>query len=123
MKAITFGALVFAAVVSFGIPVQAQSSTTSTQEGEASSLAGTSLVGVDNRNSQNDFANFFGAIQPENTQSSGTQQNSTTPVQFNETLTLPDTPVFLQPAQQNISGNDGVQVQVDLSGLDRPTKK
>ena len=124
MKAITFGALIVAAaIVSFEIPAQAQSSRTSNSSGEASSLSGTSLVGIDNRSAQDDFANFFGVINA-GSQSSTTPQNQSSPIQFNETLTLPDTPVYLQPAQQTISGgNDGVQVQVDLSGLDRPTRK
>ena len=125
MKAITYGALIVAAaIVSFGMPATAQSLRTSTPQGEASSLSGTSLVGIDNRSAQDDFANFFGAINPGNNQSSTAQQNSASPVQFNQTLTLPDTPVFLQPAQQTVGGgNDGVQVQVDLTGLDRPAKK
>ncbi|RUT07923.1 hypothetical protein DSM106972_021830 [Dulcicalothrix desertica PCC 7102] len=121
MKAITYGALIVAAtIVSFGMPAIAQSSRTSSPQGEASSLSGTSLVGIDNRSAQDDFANFFGAINPENSQPSAAKPNSASPVQFNQTLTLPDTPVFLQPAQQTIGGgNDGVQVQVDLTGLDR----
>lgn len=125
MKAINAGALVVAAaIVSFGMPVTAQSPRKSSPQGEASSLSGTSLVGIDNRSAQDDFANFFGAINPQNNQPSGTQQNSASPVQFNQTLTLTDTPVYLQPAQQTIGGgNDGVQVQVDLTGLDRPAKK
>lgn len=124
MKAITCSVLVVAAAyVSFGAPAQAQSSGSNSQ-GEASSLSGTSLVGIDNRSAQDDFANFFGMIRPEKTQPSAGQQNPASPVQFNETLTLPDTPVYLQPAQQTIGGgNDGVQVQVDLTGLDRPAKK
>lgn len=125
MKAINAGALVVAAaIVSFGMPVTAQSPRTSTPKGEASSLSGTSLVGIDNRSAQDDFANFFGAINPQNGQPGAAKPNSASPVQFNQTLTLTDTPVYLQPAQQTIGGgNDGVQVQVDLTGLDRPAKK
>lgn len=124
MKAITFGALgVAAAIISFGMPAQAQSSRTSKPQGEASSLSGTSLVGIDNRSAQDNFAEFFGIFTPGNTQPSANQKNPARTPQFNQTLTLPDTPVYLQPAQQSLGGNDGVQVQVDLSGLDRPAQK
>ncbi|BAZ17685.1 hypothetical protein NIES4071_95650 [Calothrix sp. NIES-4071] len=123
MKNIIFGALaVTAAIQSLVMPAQAQSSR-SNSTGEASSLSGTSLVGVDNRSSGDDFAKFFGLINPENTQPSTTQKNPATPIRFNQTLTLPDTPVFLEPVQESLGGTDGVQVQVDLTGLDRPAQK
>jgi hypothetical protein len=122
MKAITFAVGIAAVIVGLAMPAQAQSSKTPSQ-GEASSLSGTSLVGIDNRSTEDNFANFFGVINSGSTAPSSSPNRTATPVQFNQTLTLPDTPIYLQPAQQSIGGNDGVQVQVDLSGLDRPAQK
>ncbi|MBF2063761.1 MAG: hypothetical protein IGS39_04935 [Calothrix sp. C42_A2020_038] len=115
MKAITFGALIITAtIVSFGTSAQAQS--------EASSLSGTSLVGIDNRNAQDDFTNFFGVVNSDDAQPNTLQNNAAATIEFNQTLTLPDTPIYLQPAQQSLGGTDGVQVQVDFRNLDRPTQ-
>jgi hypothetical protein len=38
-------------------------------------------------------------------------------VGYSETITLPNTPILLQPAQ-SVNGNDGVQLQLDLGNLD-----
>jgi hypothetical protein len=120
MKAITFTALgIAAAVVGIHTSVQAQSTTTVNSVEEASSLSGTSLIGIDNRTAEDDYSKFFGVINS----GSATQKNTPTPLRFNETLSLPDTPVFLQPGPEPMNGNDGAQVQVDLSSLDRQPKK
>jgi hypothetical protein len=124
MKAITFTALGIAvAIISAIESVQAQSTKTPNPEGGASSLNGSSLNGIDNRTSQDDFSKFFGAINTGNTLSESSSGNTATPVRFNETLSLPDTLIFLQPGPEPMNGNDGAQVQVDLSGLDRPAQK
>jgi hypothetical protein len=125
MKAITFTALGIAvAIISTTASVQAQSTKTPNAEGGASSVNGTSLIGIDNRTAEDDFSKFFGVTNSGNTLSgSATQNNTATPIRFNETLSLPDTLIFLQPGREPMNGNDGAQVQVDLSGLDRPAQK
>jgi hypothetical protein len=79
---------------------------------------GDSLTGIDNRDSQADFNNFFGII---NSPKSNNQGRTTKPVGYSETLNLPNTPILLQPAQ-SVNGNDGVQLQFDLSNLEKPAK-
>ena len=125
MKAIKFAALGIAvAIIAATIPVQAQSTKTPSSSGETSSVNGSSLIGIDNRTAQEDFSKFFGTINTGNTLSeSSTPGNTTTPVRFNETLSLPDTSIFLQPARDSMNGNDGVQVQLDLGSLDREPQK
>lgn len=125
MKAITFTALGIAvATIGFITPVQAQSTKTPSSEGETSSVSGNSLIGIDNRTAQEDFSKFFGVTNSGDTLSgSATQNNTPTPIRFNETLSLPDTLILLQPGREPMNGNDGAQVQVDLSGLDRPAEK
>jgi hypothetical protein len=121
MKAITFAVFGIAlAQLSAGIafiglvkPVQAQSSITPNSREGASSLSGSSLTGVDMRTSQEDFDQFFGFTNPE----------SATLVRYNETINRPDSPVYLQPAQQSINGNEGVQVQLDLRDIEQPNDK
>ena len=125
MKAITFTALGIAvATIGFITPVQAQSTKTPNSSGGTSSVNGNSLIGIDNRTAQDDFSKFFGVTNSGNTLSGSATPNSTaTPIRFNETLSLPDTLIFLQPGREPMNGNDGAQVQVDLSGLDRPVQK
>ncbi|PAX48936.1 hypothetical protein [Brunnivagina elsteri] len=114
MKAITFAVFGIAtAFIGLVKPVQAQSSRTPNSREDASSLSGSSLMGIDMRTSQEDFDKFFGFSNPE----------SATLVRYNETLTRPDSPVYLQPAQQSVNGNEGVQVQLDLRDIDRQSDK
>jgi hypothetical protein len=114
MRAITFAVFGIAtALIGLVTPVQAQSSRTPNSREGASSLSGSSLTGIDMRTSQEDFNKFFGFSNPENP----------TLVRYNETVTRPDSPVYLQPAQQSVNGNDGVQVQLDLRDIDKPSEK
>lgn len=79
---------------------------------------GDSLTGIDNRDSQADFSNFFGIT---TSPTSNNQGQTTKPVGYSESLNLPNTPILLQPVQ-SVNGNDGVQLQFDLSNLERPAK-
>jgi hypothetical protein len=114
MKAIAFTILgISAALFGFQNPVAAQS--------PPQVKSGDSLTGIDNRDAQADFNNFFGITNPSNNSTSNNNQKQPTkPVGYSETLTLPNTPILLQPAQ-SFNGNDGVQVQLDLRSLDTPT--
>ncbi|AFZ03176.1 hypothetical protein [Calothrix sp. PCC 6303] len=97
-----------AALFGFQNPVTAQSS--------SEVKSGDSLTGINNRDAQADFNNFFGI-----TNSNNNPRQTTKPVGYSETLTLPNTPILLQPAQ-SVNGNDGVQLQLDLGNLESQTK-
>jgi hypothetical protein len=77
-------------------------------------LTGDSLVGIDNRTAQDDFRSFFEQTNPASI-SNNNRRDKITPVKirFNESLSQPDTSVFLAPAQSG-SDNDGLQVQLDI---------
>ncbi|BAZ32253.1 hypothetical protein NIES4074_47550 [Cylindrospermum sp. NIES-4074] len=75
-------------------------------------LSGDSLVGIDNRSAQQDFGKFFDQ-QNSGRSSSNNTGNTSEQQPYNESISLPDTPIFLQPAQSG-NGNDGLQVQLDL---------
>ncbi|TAF05209.1 MAG: hypothetical protein EAZ77_14465 [Nostocales cyanobacterium] len=74
-------------------------------------LKGDSLVNINDRSSANDFGNFFEKIS--NNQSSENTVSEELPL--SESISIPTTPIFLQPASQNLNGNDGLQLQLDLS--------
>ncbi|MBE9213076.1 hypothetical protein IQ247_10385 [Plectonema cf. radiosum LEGE 06105] len=102
-------------------PVNAQSSINSDVQGYT--LSGDSLTGINQRTANQDFSMFFNY-----------QPNTATPVNNNveedifsnpdynttgEQVQIRNTPVLLQPGQQNINGNDGLQVQFDLTNTNR----
>jgi hypothetical protein len=101
-----------AALFGFQNPVSAQS--------PPEVKSGDSLTGIDNRDAQADFNNFFG-ISNNNASTNNNPRQTTKPVGYSETLTLPNTPILLQPAQ-SVNGNDGVQLQLDLGNLENQTK-
>jgi hypothetical protein len=102
------------AIASFGSPVNAQSSDAASNT-EKYTITGDSLTGIDNRSAQDDFSKFFQINTLETTSNNNVGQK-VTPVGFrvNESLSMPDTPIYLQPAESFNGGNDGVQVQLDL---------
>lgn len=102
-----------AALANLGSQVYGQSPASSLNRGEYR-LTGDSLVGIDHRTAQNDFRSFFEQTNPASI-SNNNRTNNKTPLQirFNESLSLPDTSVFLTPAQSG-SENDGLQVQLDI---------
>lgn len=82
-------------------------------------LTGDSLVGIDNRSAQQDFDKFFDQQNSDKPSSNNRGNNPTSEQQpYNESISLPDTPIFLQPAQSG-NGNDGLQVQLDLGGTSK----
>ncbi|MDZ8187618.1 MAG: hypothetical protein RMX96_22555 [Nostoc sp. ChiSLP02] len=102
-----------AAFASLGSAVYGQSSPSSSNL-QQYAITGDSLVGVDNRTAQDDFRSFFEQTNPASTSNNNQRDNKTrTPIRFNESLSLPDSSVFLAPAQSG-NDNDGVQVQLDL---------
>ncbi|MCC5665002.1 hypothetical protein LC653_14005 [Nostoc sp. CHAB 5784] len=101
-----------AAFASLESQVYAQSPASSSNL-EQYRLTGDSLLGIDHRTAQEDFRSFFEQTNPASI--SNNRRGNKTPVriQFNESLSQPDTSVLLAPAQSG-SDNDGLQVQLDL---------
>ncbi|MEH2316674.1 hypothetical protein [Nostoc sp.] len=111
-KIIAFLAIT-AAFASLGSQVYAQLPASSLNKGQYR-LTGDSLVGIDHRTAQNDFRSFFEQTNPASI-SNNNRRNNKTPakIHFNESLSLPDTSVFLTPAQSG-NENDGLEVQLDI---------
>jgi hypothetical protein len=116
MKAkITAALVIVAAVVSLEIPVVAQSTNAPSVNRENYIMKSDSLDGISDRTAQEDFNKFFegGYV----TNISNNNQRTKLPsnrLRLNQSLSLPSTPILLQPAQSTDS-NDGVQVQLDLA--------
>ncbi|MHC5596313.1 MAG: hypothetical protein ACYTXC_10210 [Nostoc sp.] len=102
-----------AAFASLGSQVYAQLPTSISNPGQYR-LTGDSLVGINNRTAQNDFRRFFEQPNPARISNNNrTDNKAPVKIHFNESLSLPDTSVFLAPAQSGID-NDGLQVQLDI---------
>ncbi|MEH2241170.1 hypothetical protein [Nostoc sp.] len=102
-----------AAFASLGSPVYAQSPVSSSNRGQYR-LTGDSLVGIDQRTAQDDFGRFFERTNPASISNNNIRGNKTpVKIRFNESLSQPDTSVFLAPAQSG-DDNDGLQVQLDI---------
>lgn len=79
-------------------------------------LKGDSLVNINQRNAQNDFNGFFLQQSDNNNSNNSESANSNlNPEALNQTLSSPDIPLIVQPATQTVDGNEGLQVQLDLS--------
>lgn len=110
MKTKVFAALVIIATfVGVNSTVSAQS--TSQPQAENITLTGDSLVNINNRSSENDFGNFFDKLS--NNQDGKNTTSEELPL--SESISISNTPIFLQPANQNLNENDGLQLQLDLS--------
>ncbi len=107
-----------------GLNYQAQAQSPlvpSTDVGE-STLSGDSLSGINNRNAENDFTNFFFSDKSDSVEDMKVEENSNSNLgderarlrKIEESLSQTSTPIILQPAE-SFNGNDGVQVQVDLA--------
>ncbi|WP_414754922.1 hypothetical protein [Anabaena sp. CCY 9910] len=111
MKARIIAVLAIAlSTASLESPVRAQTPATPNPSTQDYKLTGDSLEGIGNRSAQDDFSQFFNTSIPtnnikDNQNVSGWRSNRSTSL---------DTPVLLQPAQESVNGNDGVQVQLDL---------
>ncbi|MEH2230694.1 MAG: hypothetical protein V7K71_13780 [Nostoc sp.] len=102
-----------AAFASLGSQVYAQSPASSSNPGQYR-LSGDSLLGIDKKTAQDDFRSFFEQTNPATLSNENRRENRTpAKIRFNESLSQPDTSVFLTPAQSD-SDNDGLQVQLDI---------
>ncbi len=102
-----------AVFASLGSQVYAQPPASRSNPGQYR-LTGDSLVGIDNRTAEDDFGSFFEQTNPASISNNNRRDNKTpVRIHFNESLSLPDTSVFLAPAQSG-SDNDGLQLQLDI---------
>jgi hypothetical protein len=115
MKAkITLTLAIIAALVSLDNSVNAQS--TSQPQPGSFTLRGDSLVNINHRSAQDDFGQFFNQQNSRNiSNNQGQESTISEKLPLSESISIPATYIFLQPATQNINGNDGLQVQLDLS--------
>ncbi|MDZ8065993.1 MAG: hypothetical protein RMY64_10170 [Nostoc sp. DedQUE08] len=102
-----------AAFVNLGSQAYAQSPASDSNPGQYR-LSGDSLLGIDQKTAQDDFKSFFEQTNPASLSNNNRRENKTpAQIRFNESLSQPDTSVFLTPAQSG-SDNDGLQVQLDI---------
>ncbi|MDZ8086906.1 MAG: hypothetical protein RMY16_15310 [Nostoc sp. DedQUE12b] len=102
-----------AAFASLGSQVYAQSPASNPNPGQYR-LTGDSLVGIDRKTAQDDFRTFFEQTNPASfSNNNRTENKAPAQIRFNESLSQPDTSVFLAPAQSG-NDNDGLQVQLDI---------
>jgi hypothetical protein len=115
MKAkITATLTVLAAIFGVDNAVYAQS-TVQPQPGNFT-LSGRSLVNIDYRNAEDDFRKFFQQDNPNLISNNQSDENTVSQeLPLSESISASTDSIFLQPATQNINGNDGLQVQLDLS--------
>ncbi|GAX44071.1 hypothetical protein NIES4075_50880 [Tolypothrix sp. NIES-4075] len=114
---------IIASVTSVFSSVYAQSPPTQNSNTRQYRLTGGSLSGINNRTAQDDYAKFFAPSNSANAPGNNRRETivPTGVLQIgdgvqlrrsDEPLTLPDTPIILQPAQSDNDINDGVQVQL-----------
>lgn len=106
---------IVAAMANIAHPVSAQSSRNI--EGKGYSLSGDSLMGIGERTANEDFPTFF-IIQPSNATSASNIQNTASFRKTREQVQINNTPVYLEAGQESLNGNDGLQVQFDLTNTD-----
>ncbi|WP_016949966.1 hypothetical protein [Anabaena sp. PCC 7108] len=112
---ITFTLGIISALLSVDQAVYAQSNLAQPQPGSFT-LSGESLLNIDYRSAQNDFGRFFNQQNPGNTSKNPSQQNLIyEELPLGESISIPSNAIFLQPANQTINGNDGLQLQLDVS--------
>ncbi|BAY82751.1 hypothetical protein NIES267_22350 [Calothrix parasitica NIES-267] len=105
-----------AVVANITNPVSAQ--TLRNVEGKGYSLSGDSLMGISERTANQDFPTFF-IIQPSGaTPASRIETNTASFRRTREQVQINNTPVYLEAGEETLNGNDGLQVQFDLTNTD-----
>jgi len=106
-----------AVVANITNPVGAQSSRNI--QGRGYTLSGDSLMGISERTANQDFPVFFNAQPSGTTLVNSTEQNTRNFRRTREQVQINSTPIYLEPGQEDVYGNDGLQVQFDLTNIDR----
>ncbi|MGB6297506.1 MAG: hypothetical protein WBF90_15160 [Rivularia sp. (in: cyanobacteria)] len=104
-----------ATVVSIANPVSAQSRNVN---GKGYTLSGDSLMGINERTANQHFPVFFNT-QPSIVPVNSVGQNTENFRRTREQVKIDNTPVYLEPGEESLNGNDGFQVQFDLTNTDR----
>ncbi|MEM7555166.1 MAG: hypothetical protein AAF378_13890 [Cyanobacteria bacterium P01_A01_bin.84] len=107
---IILGALAMIAVSVSSVNAQLSQKTSS--DSDEYSTSGKSLTGIDTISAENDFDRFFVGNKSLNSRN---ELNS----DLNPSLVILNTPIILQPAENFVNGNDGLQVQFDLRNVDK----
>lgn len=98
-------------IASLVSPVRAQTPAQPNSNTQEYQLTGDSLEGVGERSAQDNFSQFFNSNTLTNDRKTNQAQNG---LRLNQSISLPDTPVLLQPTQQLESSDDALQLQLDL---------
>lgn len=106
-----------ATVASIANPVSAQSSRNT--NGKGYTLSGDSLMGINQRTADQDFPIFFNAQPSSASVDSSIQQNTGDFRRIREQVQINNTPVYLEPGEESLNGNDGFQVQFDLTNTEK----
>ena len=88
-------------------------------DGKGYTITGDSLTGINQRSSYEDFPTFFTTQTSDPKPVNNVEQNTTNSNSWR--IGEQYTPIFLQPGEQNVNGNDGLQLKIDLT--DRNQKK
>ncbi|AFY56439.1 hypothetical protein Riv7116_3999 [Rivularia sp. PCC 7116] len=104
-----------AVVANIANPVSAQSSRN--VDGKGYSLSGDSLMGIDERTANQDFPIFF-INQPSRVNPGVVKNSNLNYRRTREQVQINNTPVYLEPGEESLNGNDGFQVQFDLTNTD-----
>ena len=95
--------------------VQAQSATPPSRSVGEYALSGESLSDINNRNADNDFGYFFMGDKLDSVTDTKVDENNRAKLQnAEESLSQKNRPTFVVP-ESSYNGNDGAQVQVDLT--------
>jgi hypothetical protein len=105
-----------AVVVSIANPVSAQSSRNA--DGKGYTLSSDSLMGINERTANQHFPVFFN-IQPASATVNSRGQNTENFRRTREQVKIDNTPVYLEPGEESLNGNDGFQVQFDLTNTEK----
>ncbi|NET01511.1 MAG: hypothetical protein F6K61_13235 [Sphaerospermopsis sp. SIO1G1] len=104
---ITATLIIIATILGLNYRVNGQ---TQQQSIENFTLKGDSLVNINDRRAETDFRIFFTPNNSQNSDNITSEQ-----LAWSQSIFMPSSPIFLQPATQDVNGNDGLQVQLDLS--------
>ncbi|MBV6627804.1 MAG: hypothetical protein KI793_33590 [Rivularia sp. (in: Bacteria)] len=104
-----------AVVANIANPASAQSSRN--VDGKGYTLSGDSLMGIDERTANQDFPIFF-INQPSRVSPSTVENSNLNYRRTREQVQINNTPVYLEPREETLNGNDGLQLQFDLTNTD-----
>lgn len=107
---------IITAFISIKNPVNAQTPTAQRPTAQSDfTLRGDSLVNVNQRSAEDDFKQFFNQPNRGNANNLADQDISSDVIPVSGSIPISNTPLIIQPATQTVNGNDGLQLQLDLT--------